>query len=221
MFKHVIFDCDGVLVDSEPLSMEIDRDILAENGIAMTVEEVGAQFIGLTFEAFIDRIESDYRIKLPADVTQDKNRRLLALYERKLKPAPGIHAILARMKLPMSCASNSPRHRVEAAFRIAGLTTYFGERIITFEDVAHGKPAPDVYVEAAKRARVSPQACLVIEDSVAGVTSAAAAGCHVIGFTGLAHDGAALSKTLLGLGAQKVVNRHADLPAAIAAALRL
>ena len=63
MFKHAIFDCDGVLVDSEPLSMEVDRDILAENGIAMTVEDVGAQFIGLTFEAFIDRIESDYRLE--------------------------------------------------------------------------------------------------------------------------------------------------------------
>ncbi|MGE0239058.1 MAG: HAD family hydrolase, partial [Parvibaculaceae bacterium] len=114
MFKHVIFDCDGVLVDSEPLSMEIDRDILAENGIVMTVAEVGAQFIGLTFEAFIDKIESDYRIKLPGDVSADKNRRLLALYERKLTAAPGIHATLSGMKLPMSVASNSPRHRVEA-----------------------------------------------------------------------------------------------------------
>ena len=221
MFKHAIFDCDGVLVDSEPLSMEVDRDILAENGIAMTVEDVGAQFIGLTFEAFIDRIESDYRIKLPSDVTEDKNRRLLALYERKLKPAPGIRELLAEMKLPMSCASNSPRHRVEAAFRIAGLAPYFGDRITTYEDVARGKPAPDVYVEAARRARVAPEACLVIEDSRAGVTSAVAAGCHVIGFTGLAHDGAALGRALSQIGARKVVNRHADLPAAIAAALRL
>ena len=221
MFKQVIFDCDGVLVDSEPLSMEVDRDILAENGIAMTVEEVGAQFIGLTFEAFIDRIQNDYRIKLPSDVSADKNRRLLALYERKLKAAPGIHDTLTRMKLPMSCASNSPRHRVEAAFRIAGLSEFFGDRITTYEDVAQGKPAPDVYIEAARRARVSPAACLVIEDSRAGVTSAVAAGCHVIGFTGLAHDGSALGRSLAQIGAKKVVNRHADLPAAIAAALSL
>lgn len=217
MIKHIIFDCDGVLVDSEPLSMEIDRDILAENGIAMTISEVGAQFIGLTFEDFVRKIESDYRIKLPPDVTEDKNRRLLDLYERKLKPAPGIHDILARMAMPTSVASNSPRHRVEAAFRIAGLTPFFGGRITTFEDVAQGKPAPDVYVEAARRAGLAPEACLAIEDSRAGVTSAVAAGCPVIGFSGLAHDGDALEEALLRLGARTVIARHADLPAAIAA----
>lgn len=221
MFKHIIFDCDGVLVDSEPLSMEVDRDILAENGIAMTVEEVGAQFIGLTFEDFVRKIESDYRIRLPADVTEDKNRRLLALYERKLKAAPGIHDILSTMALPTSVASNSPRHRVEAAFRIARLTPFFGSRITTFEDVALGKPAPDVYVEAARRAGHGPGMCLAIEDSKAGVTSAVAAGCAVIGFTGLAHDGDTLGTTLLRLGARKVISDHADLPAAIAAALSL
>ena len=221
MFKHVIFDCDGVLVDSEPLSMEIDRDILAENGIAMTIAEVGTQFIGLTFEAFIERVESDYRIKLPRNVSQDKNRRLLALYEKKLTAAPGIHATLAAMKLPMSVASNSPRHRVEAAFRIAGLAGFFGDRIVTFEDVEHAKPAPDIYIEAARRARVAPKACLAIEDSKAGVASAVAAGCTVIGFTGLAHDGAASGAALSRLGARTVVERHEDLPAAIASALRL
>lgn len=221
MFKHIIFDCDGVLVDSEPLSMEVDRDILAENGIAMTVAEVGAQFIGFTFEDFVRKIESDYRIKLPADVTEVKNRRLLDLYERKLKPAPGIHDTLAQVALPTSVASNSPRHRVEAAFRIARLTPFFGGRITTFEDVVQGKPAPDVYVEAARRAGLTPQTCLAIEDSTAGVTSAVAAGCPVIGFTGLAHDGAALGAALLRLGARKVISDHADLPAAIAAAGKL
>jgi HAD superfamily hydrolase (TIGR01509 family) len=221
MFKHIIFDCDGVLVDSEPLSMEVDRDILAENGIAMTVEEVGAQFIGLTFEDFVRKIESDYRIRLPADATEDKNRRLLALYERKLTAAPGIHDTLSTIALPTSVASNSPRHRVEAAFRIARLTPFFGGRITTFEDVAQGKPAPDVYVEAARRAGLAPGACLAIEDSRAGVTSAVAAGCPVIGFTGLAHGAAALGETLTRLGARKIINNHADLPAAITAALSL
>jgi HAD superfamily hydrolase (TIGR01509 family) len=217
----VIFDCDGVLVDSEPLSMEIDRDILAENGINMTVKQVGTQFIGLTFAAFIERIENDYRIKLPPDVSEDKDRRLLALYERKLVAAPGIHATLAGMRLPMSVASNSPRHRVEAAFRITGLSPFFSGRIVTFEDVTRAKPAPDIYLEAARRAHVPAASCLAIEDSTAGVASAVAAGCHVIGFTGLAHDGAASAASLAKLGARTVVNRAADLPAAIAAALSL
>ena len=222
MFKHVIFDCDGVLVDSEPLSMEVDRDILAENGIAMTVEEVGAQFIGLTFEAFIEKIEGDFRIKLPKDVTADKNRRLLALYERKLRPRPAFDATLARLQ-----AANERRLQQPASSRRGGLPhcracKFFDDRITTYEDVARASPRPDIYIEAAGVPRVSPEACLVIEDSKAGVTSAVAAGCHVIGFTGLAHEGAALRpEAMAQLGAQKVVDRHADLPAAIAAALRL
>jgi HAD superfamily hydrolase (TIGR01509 family) len=154
-------------------------------------------------------------------VRADKNRRLLALYEKKLTAAPGIHATLAGIRLPISVASNSPRHRVEAAFRIAGLTPYFGDRIVTFEDVARAKPAPDIYLEAARRASVPPHACLAIEDSKAGVASAVAAGCIVIGFTGLAHDGAASADALGRLGARTVVERHDDLPAAIAAVLRL
>jgi beta-phosphoglucomutase-like phosphatase (HAD superfamily) len=125
------------------------------------------------------------------------------------------------MTLPMSVASNSPRHRVEAAFRIARLTPYFGDRIITFEDVARAKPAPDIYLEAARRAKVPAAACLAIEDSTAGVASAVAAGCTVIGFTGLAHDGAASAEALSRLGARIVVKRHAELPAAISAALKL
>ena len=125
------------------------------------------------------------------------------------------------MTLPMSVASNSPRHRVEAAFRIAGLTRYFGDRIITFEDVARAKPAPDIYLESRQAGQCRAEACLAIEDSKAGVASAVAAGCTVIGFTGLAHDGAASAEALSRLGAKTVVNRHADLPAAIAATLRL
>src|SRR4029450_6765109 len=202
MFEHIIFDCDGVLVDSEPLSMEIDRDILAENGIVMTVAEVGAQFIGLTFEAFVEKIESDYRIKLPGDVSEDKNRRLLALYEKKLTAAPGIHATLAGIWLPMSVAPHGRPHRVQPPFRIARLTHYFGDRIVTFEDVARAKPAPDIYLETARRAKVRPEGCLAIEDSKAGVASAVAAGSTVIGFTGLAHDGAASAEALARLGAK-------------------
>ena len=96
MFRHVIFDCDGVLVDSEPLSMEVDRDILAENGITMTIAEVGAQFIGLTFEAFIARIEAEHRIKLPPDVSEDKDRRLLALSIEELAAAQEQLLLLGR-----------------------------------------------------------------------------------------------------------------------------
>ena len=211
-FKHIIFDCDGVLVDSEPLSMRLDRDILAENGLKLSIAEVSALSIGLTFEAFADKVRRDYKIRLPADATAAKDARLLALYEKELKTAPGIRETLARMTLPMSVASNSPAERVEAALRICKLGRYFAKRITTFEHVAEGKPAPDIYILAAKRARVRPRDCLVIEDSVAGVTSAVAAGCHVIGYTGLVHDPKAHAKRLKAIGARNVINRFDQLP---------
>jgi HAD superfamily hydrolase (TIGR01509 family) len=210
-FKHVIFDCDGVLVDSEPLSMRIDHAFLTEHGLNLTIAEVSAMGIGLTFEALMEKVERDFGIVLPKELIAEKDARLLALYEKELQTAPGIEEALARMHLPMSVASNSPAERVEAALRIGGLGQYFGGRITTFEHVAQGKPAPDIYLLAARRARVAPKECLVIEDSVAGVTSAVAAGCHVIGYVGLVHDAEKHAARLKAIGARKVIDRLEDL----------
>jgi HAD superfamily hydrolase (TIGR01509 family) len=218
-FKHIIFDCDGVLVDSEPLSMRIDRDLLAENGLELSIAEVSAIAIGHTFEVLIEKVERDFAMKLPAGLSAEKDARLLALYEKELTTAPGVHATLARMALPMSVASNSPAERVEAALRIGKLGKYFGKRITTFEHVAEGKPAPDIYLLAAKRARLRPQDCLVIEDSVVGVTSAVAAGCQVIGYTGLIHDPENHGKKLKALGARSVIDRLDELPDMAATAI--
>jgi beta-phosphoglucomutase-like phosphatase (HAD superfamily) len=114
--------------------------------------------------------------------------------------------------LPRSCASNSPRARVAAAFRIAGLERFFGARITTFEDVRQGKPAPDVYLEAAGRAGVLPEECVVVEDSVAGVTAAARAGCKVLGFTGTTHEADTHGEMLAKAGAIKVFAHMDALP---------
>lgn len=212
-FRHIIFDCDGVLVDSEPLSMQIDWEMLQEQGIVLAKEEIASRFIGFTFGALMEAIEAEFNIKLPADFAAEKDRRLLALYERSLRPVDGIADVLKSLRRPMSVASNSPRTRVEAALRIAGLEDHFGHRITTFEDVKHGKPAPDIYVMAAVCAGVAPEECLVIEDSVAGVVSAAAAGCHVVGFTGTAHDPDRHGQSLLKAGARRIFQTMGNLPA--------
>lgn len=183
-FDHIIFDCDGVLVDSEPLSMRVDVHILAENGILISEAEAHARFVGKTFAALIDEMAREHGVAFPADASAQKDRRLLALYERELCAVDGILDALTALGGEHSVASNSPAERVAAALRIGGLTSWFGNRITTFEHVRHGKPEPDVFIEAARRAGYEATRCLVIEDSITGVTAAKRAGCTVLGFTG-------------------------------------
>jgi HAD superfamily hydrolase (TIGR01509 family) len=176
VFRHVIFDCDGVLVDSEPLSMKLDQQLLAENGVNLSEDEVIERFVGLTFGALIARVKIEFGIELPNGISDEKDRRLLALYEHELVAAEGAKETLASIALPKSVASNSPRTRVEAAIRITGLGRWLDGFITTFEDVRAGKPAPDIYLLAAARAGFMASQCLVVEDSRAGVTAAVAAG---------------------------------------------
>jgi len=182
---HVIFDCDGVLVDSEPLSMRVDVQILAENGVTISEAEAHRRFVGKTFAAMLDEMSQEFGVSFPADASTQKDLRLLELYETDLRVVEGVESALEALgPQHFSVASNSPFERVETALRITHLTRFFGNRITTFEHVARGKPEPDVFIEAARRAGYPPQDCIVIEDSVTGVTAAHRAGCRVLGFTG-------------------------------------
>ena len=129
-----------------------------------------------------------------------------------MKPVAGIAEALDGIALPVSIASNSPYSRIVEALRITGLTAFFGTRITTFEHVARAKPEPDIFIEAARRAGFKPAQCLVIEDSVTGVTAAAKAGCPVLGFTGTHHDQAAHGRRLRDAGAGIVFKDMAELP---------
>ena len=213
-FDHIIFDCDGVLVDSEPLSMKVDVQILAENGVGMSEDEAHARFVGKTFAAMIDEIAQEFGVVFPADLSVQKDQRLLDLYARELKIVPGVaEALLAIGHQRYSVASNSPAERVETALRLTGIAPFFGNRITTFEHVARPKPAPDVFIEAARRAGFQPELCIVIiEDSVTGVTAAHAAGCKVLGFSGTNPQPAEQSRKLLSAGAQFVFDRMEELP---------
>jgi HAD superfamily hydrolase (TIGR01509 family) len=214
---HLIFDCDGVLVDSEPLSMRVDVEILAENGIRMSEAEAHQRFVGKTFAAMIDEMAREFGVSFPADTSAHKDLRLLALYERELTPVDGVQAALeALVPQQFSVASNSPANRVEAALRITGLTRFFGNRITTFEHVARGKPEPDVFIEAARRAGYPPQDCIVIEDSVTGVTAAHRAGCQVLGFTGTHPQPDDHMPKLMAAGALKTFSHMRELPERVA-----
>ena len=210
---HLIFDCDGVLVDSEPLSMRIDVEILAENGIVMSEDEAHHRFVGKTFAAMLDEITREFGVDFPADTSSQKDTRLLALYERELKPVEGLEAALSALpQQHFSLASNSPLERVEAALRITRLTRFFGNRITTFEHVARGKPEPDVFIEAARRAGYASEHCIVIEDSVTGVTAAHRAGAHVLGFTGTHPHPEEQAALLRAAGAAATFGKMRELP---------
>ena len=217
MISHVIFDCDGVLLDSEKISMDVDLALLAENGIDFTESEMHHRFVGTTFEAMIAEMEVEFGKPLPRDLGERKDALMLERYRRDLKTVPGVVPMLQQLRLPKSIGTNGPRHRALAALRMTGLEAFFGDRLTTFEDVKHGKPAPDIYQLAAFRAGFAPDKCLVVEDSVTGVTAAVAAGTHVIGFTGVAHDPVSKAKALKELGDLQVVHTMDELASAIAA----
>ena len=215
MISHVIFDCDGVLIDSEKISMDVDIALLAENGIVLTEAEIHHRFVGTTFEAMVTELEREYKRPLPPDLAARKDGMMLDLYRRDLKPVPGVIPMLNKLKLPRSIGTNGPRERAMEALRMTGLEPFFGERLTTYEDVQNGKPAPDIYMLAAKRAGFAPARCLVVEDSVTGATAALAAGCKVIGFTGVAHDPAAKATELKKLGVSHVIQDMGELLDAI------
>jgi HAD superfamily hydrolase (TIGR01509 family) len=215
MISHVIFDCDGVLIDSEKISMAVDIALLAENGIHLTEAEMYLRFIGPTFEDMVAELEREHKKILPPDLSARKDVMMLELYRRDLKPVPGVIPMLSRLALPRSIGTNGPRDRALEALRLTGLAPFFGDRLTTYEDVKNPKPAPDVYRLAASRAGFSPAHCLVVEDSVTGATAALAAGCKVIGFTGVAHDPAAKAGELKALGVSHVIHDMGELLAAI------
>ena len=215
MISHVIFDCDGVLIDSEKISMDVDIALLAENGIDLTELEIHHRFVGTTFEAMVVELEREYKRPLPPDLAARKDGMMLDLYRRALKPVPGVIPMLNKLKLPKSIGTNGPRERAIEALRMTGLEPFFGDRLTTYEDVQNGKPAPDIYLLAAKRAGLAPSHCLVVEDSVTGATAALAAGCKVIGFTGVAHDPGAKATELKKLGVSHIIQDMGELLDAI------
>jgi HAD superfamily hydrolase (TIGR01509 family) len=211
-FRHIIFDCDGVLIDSEALSMQTDQALLAECGVEISEVEMHRRFVGKTFQAMIDEIEVERGIKLPTTLEARKDVVMVEAYRRDLQAIAGVADALTAIDLPKSIGTNGPRARAILALEVTGLKRFFDERLTTFEDVDRGKPFPDVYLLAAQRAGFAPEDCIVVEDSLTGVTAAVAAGCLTLGFTGAHLHRAEHGQALLDLGAAKVFHDMEDLP---------
>jgi HAD superfamily hydrolase (TIGR01509 family) len=215
VFDLIIFDCDGVLIDSELLSIRADQECLAECGIELCADEIRDRYTGISFAGMVADLESRHG-PLPADFADRHRMRLWPLFERELRAVPGVAALLDSLTCRICVASSGRPERLKHAPLLVGLYDRFHPHIFSAAEVAHGKPAPDLFLHAAARMGVMPERCVVVEDSVPGVIAGVAAGMRVIGFVGASHCRPEDAARLAALGAAPVLDDMAKLLPALA-----
>ena len=203
----VIFDCDGVLVDSELLSNRVLAQTLAEVGLPMSLEETIATFMGHSMSACIAIIEERTSRPIPPNFVSDFRDRTFEVFRRELRPVPGIESVLATIDLPYCVASSGPPEKIHLTLGITGLLPRFAGRIFSAVEVERGKPHPDLFLHAAYEMGVAPTACVVVEDSIRGVQAAVAAGMRVFGYADLTDADA------LAAAGARVFRSMSELPA--------
>lgn len=187
MFDLIIFDCDGVLIDSEIISAQMLIDELAALGVQIDLTYVARHFLGRSYPTVMDTIRREFNLILPPEFEELYRARLLARFEKDLKIMPHVADVLARLKLPFCIATSSSPMRAAKSLAMVGLGHLAGPRLFTSTMVARGKPAPDLFLYAAAQMGADPARCLVIEDSLTGVRAGLAAGMPVWRFTGGSH----------------------------------
>jgi len=212
----LIFDCDGVLVDSEIIAFDVLAQMLASLGLNMSFEECRRRFMGRRTPEVLAEIEKELGRPIPAETGARMKALLFARLRHELKPVAGVAETLAHLPRPVCVASSSAPERIALSLEVTGLAPIFGDHVFSAEQVAHGKPAPDLFLFAAQSMGVKPEASIVIEDSPAGVTAAHRAHMRVIGFAGAGHADAALADSLRDAGADVFLTKMADLPDIIA-----
>lgn len=203
----VIFDCDGVLVDSEIIACRTDADYLTEIGFPTSIEEIITRYIGTSAQTMKADLERRFAHALPDDFSDRLRDRIIQAFEKELQAMDGIAALLDALPCRTCVASSSITERIERALTLTGLRAHFGAHIFSTTQVAHGKPAPDLFLFAAAQMETAPDDCLVIEDSLAGVQAAVAAGMPVIGFTGGSHCRPGHAEALRAAGAFATADR--------------
>ena len=200
----VIFDCDGVLVDSEILACEVQARALTGYGLPISGAEVARRFLGLSATDMRALLETDLGRPLPADHEARCGEELFGLFRRELKPVAGIGDVLLEIEragVPRCVASSSSPERIALALEVTGLSDFFGPHVFSSSIVTRGKPAPDLFLHAAKAMGFRPESCVVVEDSVNGIKAARGAGMLAVGFLGGSHCPASHGDNLLAAGA--------------------
>ncbi|TYK67048.1 HAD family hydrolase [Colwellia echini] len=206
----IIFDCDGVLIDSEIISATVLIKQLLPLGINIDIAYIQQHFLGCSFATVKEKLYQAFDIKLADSFEQDYRTALLNEFDTSLQTTKGIKDLLAQLSITFCLATSSSLQRTTKALSIVGLTEFFTNTIFTAEEVKHGKPAPDLFLHAAKIMQVEARNCLVIEDSMAGVSAAISAGMQVIHYQGGLHMAEETRKIVTTKYPEVVVMQHWD-----------
>jgi HAD superfamily hydrolase (TIGR01509 family) len=215
-FDLVIFDCDGVLVDSEAVSCRAHADMLTRHGYPITADQVLDRFLGVSDREARLAIEAETGRALPADFETLMKQAALDSYADELRPIPYMVETIAAIQLPKCVASSGTPEKIRHGLTCAGLYDLLAPHIFSAVQVRRGKPAPDLFLFAAEQMKAPPARCVVIEDSVPGVTGALAAGMTVLGFHGGSHCRSGYADTLRAAGATVTFDDMRELPGMIA-----
>jgi HAD superfamily hydrolase (TIGR01509 family) len=208
----VIFDCDGVLVDSEVISCRAHAQTLTRHGYPITDDQVLERFLGVSDREARQIVEAEIGRKLPDDFEAQVKQATLQFYAGDLRAISHVGEAIAAIDLPKCVASSGTPEKIRHGLSCAGLYDRLAPHIFSATQVARGKPAPDLFLFAAAQMEVSPARCLVIEDSVPGITGARAAGMTVLGFHGGSHCRPAHADTLRAAGALMAFDDMRQLP---------
>lgn len=211
----IIFDSDGVLVDSEKIHITVERELLSELGLDYESAEYASRFVGLNLSDYYAALDQDFRTKFnrpfPTDFGARLYQRVWPRIQSELEPVPDVTAILEAHAGPFAVASSAPTDRLREKLAITDLLGHFDPHIYSADLVDNGKPAPDLFLYAAHKLGVAPTDCLVIEDSLHGISAALTAGMTAIGFAGAGHADHGLASRLEAAGAHYVATSHLEI----------
>jgi HAD superfamily hydrolase (TIGR01509 family) len=211
-YRAIIFDFDGVLADSELLSNSVIAEVVSELGVPTTVDDAYQTYMGKRLSDVIETIARVTGRQLPDDFSDSYQRRTFDAFRARLKPIDGAREfVTAWCKVPNCIASSSSPERLALSLDVLNMTALFEGRVFSASNVARGKPHPDIFLYAAAQLGVQPSECIVIEDSVGGVTAARAAGSTAIGLTAASHIQPGFEARLRQAGADYVVASFAEL----------
>lgn len=220
--KAVLFDCDGVLINSEEVALDADRQFLAGYGLVFSQDEFIELFSGVVYEEMIKTLDNRHRAihgsGLPSDFEGKLVGHYRALEQTRMTSIDGVVDLLQtlqRMRVPFAVASNSGIVDLVRKLKLTALHDYFAPHIYSKDHVAMPKPAPDLYLHAAQKIGFRPSQCIVIEDSITGVKAGAGAGMHVLGYAGGSHRSPGYGDKLEAAGAQDSAYKMSDIKALI------
>lgn len=209
----VIFDCDGVLVDSEIIAARVDTELLAEAGVEIAIDDFVERYAGLTFTETVLKIEAEYQVPLQAAIIDRSKKILDRRLSAEVLAVDGAREAVLAVKGPKCICSNSSPERLEGMLTRTGLKPLFNGHVFSSRALPSHKPkpAPDIFLHAAEKMGAEPSRCFAIEDSAHGIHGARAAGMRVIGFTGASHSWPGHADALTEAGAETVIRRFAEL----------